>query len=222
MVGKSHLAFGAITAAALSTFVISKTGSVSMQAASIPLVLIGSILPDIDNPQSTMGNKFPIISRILNKIFGHRFFVHSVLFLVLIYACMRFFAETTMLIICILLGILLFKSIKLPLLLKIILGPPLALTGTMFLTKNTYLFTTCICFGFLGHSFLDLFTTDGSGILFPILPKISLRNVKTGEPGKLNLGELFFCCTVALAFSGIIYFLKDTKIMEILCNYLTQ
>ena len=41
-------------------------------------VLIGALLPDIDEPNSIMGRKFPIISETLNKVLGHRGAIHSI------------------------------------------------------------------------------------------------------------------------------------------------
>jgi len=45
------------------------------------LVLIGSVLPDIDHPKSKIGKKVKIIG----FLFEHRGFFHSILFLILIY-----------------------------------------------------------------------------------------------------------------------------------------
>jgi len=54
-----------------------------------PLVLVGSgvigaLLPDICHGGSKIGRKFPIISKTVNSLFGHRSFTHSLLFLVLV------------------------------------------------------------------------------------------------------------------------------------------
>ena len=47
-------------------------------------VLMGSIIPDIDHPQSKIGRRFPGISHLLHAIFGHRGGTHSVMFILLI------------------------------------------------------------------------------------------------------------------------------------------
>ncbi len=54
-----------------------------------PLVLvgagvIGALLPDICHRGSKIGRKFPIVSKIVNSLFGHRSFTHSLLFLFLV------------------------------------------------------------------------------------------------------------------------------------------
>ncbi len=222
MVGKSHVAFGAITGAALSAFVISKTGSMEMQFINIPLVLIGSLLPDIDNPESSIGIKFPITSRILNKAFGHRFFIHSLFFLALIYLTMYYFTKPFAIIIGAFLAIFIFKSLRMSLVPKILFGPIIAFAITAILVSNSFLLITGLFFGFLGHTFLDLFTADGSGILFPILPKISLCDVASGDPKKFNFRELMFCISVGIICASLIFLFKDSKGAEFLCNYLTQ
>lgn len=51
------------------------------------LVLIGSILPDIDHPKSKIGKKVKVIG----FLFEHRGFFHSLLFLILIYAISTIF-----------------------------------------------------------------------------------------------------------------------------------
>ncbi|MEK4760838.1 metal-dependent hydrolase [Viridibacillus sp. FSL E2-0187] len=53
-----------------------------------PLILIGSsvvgaLIPDICHSGSKIGRTFRITSKIVNKIFGHRSFTHSLLFLLL-------------------------------------------------------------------------------------------------------------------------------------------
>ncbi|KOO51031.1 metal-dependent hydrolase [Viridibacillus arvi] len=53
-----------------------------------PLILIGSsvvgaLIPDICHSGSKIGRTFRMTSKIVNKIFGHRSFTHSLLFLLL-------------------------------------------------------------------------------------------------------------------------------------------
>lgn len=46
--------------------------------------IVGALLPDICHGGSTMGRMFPFVSKIINKLFGHRSFTHSLLFLFLV------------------------------------------------------------------------------------------------------------------------------------------
>ena len=46
---------------------------------SLIVILIGSLIPDLDTSNSKIGRKF-IFSRLLNFLFGHRRFFHSLFF----------------------------------------------------------------------------------------------------------------------------------------------
>lgn len=59
-------------------------------------VLIGSLLPDIDEPNSSIGRKTIGISNIINVFFGHRGITHSILFIALIAIAMLFVANNEM------------------------------------------------------------------------------------------------------------------------------
>lgn len=48
------------------------------------LVLFGATLPDIDHPKSKLGKKFGFLSKIINFIFGHRKWIHSIFVLVVL------------------------------------------------------------------------------------------------------------------------------------------
>lgn len=83
MNGKTHLAFGIGTSVVAAGVLYSDTpaqGCILMGAC-----ILGSLLPDIDNPKSMLGNKVELLSRTVNKMFGHRGFIHSPLLLVGIY-----------------------------------------------------------------------------------------------------------------------------------------
>ncbi|MDQ0253098.1 inner membrane protein [Evansella vedderi] len=42
-------------------------------------IVVGSLLPDIDEPRSYVGRRAPLFSRLINRIFGHRGVTHSLL-----------------------------------------------------------------------------------------------------------------------------------------------
>lgn len=56
----------------------------NVPASEIPLVVaasvIGSLLPDVDHPNSLVGRRAPVVSDAVGLIFGHRGFTHSLLF----------------------------------------------------------------------------------------------------------------------------------------------
>lgn len=78
MTGKTHI-MGGITASL----------AVAHAANENPLIMVGAgiagaLLPDICHSGSRIGRRFPILSRIINLLFGHRTFTHSLLFLVIV------------------------------------------------------------------------------------------------------------------------------------------
>ncbi len=74
MQGNTHIV-GGITAS-LAFAQISNDNPLLLVGAGI----IGALLPDICHSGSKIGRKFPIISKMVNKLFGHRSFTHSLLF----------------------------------------------------------------------------------------------------------------------------------------------
>jgi inner membrane protein len=90
MEGRSHLLVGLTAGVVLDSFV-HLTGDPLTVAKTVPLVLIvrkiiyyfavgfGALLPDIDNARSTMGHKFGIVSKEIQRIAGHRTVFHSLL-----------------------------------------------------------------------------------------------------------------------------------------------
>ncbi|KMY32879.1 membrane protein [Lysinibacillus xylanilyticus] len=78
MQGNTHIV-GGITAS-LAFAQISNDNPLVLVGAGV----IGALLPDICHGGSKIGRKFPIISKIVNTMFGHRSFTHSLLFLFLI------------------------------------------------------------------------------------------------------------------------------------------
>lgn len=41
---------------------------------------LAALLPDIDEPDSTLGRRLPVVSTAINLLFGHRGYTHTVLF----------------------------------------------------------------------------------------------------------------------------------------------
>jgi len=85
--GKTHLVGGMALGLATSQAV----GAGSDPAFFIA-VAAGSLLPDICHPSSKMGRKLPGVSHLINLIFGHRTFTHSLLFLILVSGLLYYFA----------------------------------------------------------------------------------------------------------------------------------
>lgn len=80
MRGKAHLISGLSTGIATAVFTFS--GSTGGVFASIGASAIGSLIPDIDLPNSTIGKKVKPISIVINKMFGHRTITHAPLWVI--------------------------------------------------------------------------------------------------------------------------------------------
>ncbi|AOV08143.1 metal-dependent hydrolase [Sporosarcina ureilytica] len=85
MTGKTHILGG--IAASLAYAHIANEDPMIMVGAGI----VGALLPDICHSGSKLGRKLPLLSKIINTLFGHRTFTHSLLFLVLIASLMNAF-----------------------------------------------------------------------------------------------------------------------------------
>lgn len=46
----------------------------------LPAILLGSLFPDIDEPESYIGNKLKVISVVISSFFRHRTFTHYLIF----------------------------------------------------------------------------------------------------------------------------------------------
>ena len=78
MTGKTHIIGGIAASLAYAQF--TNHDPLIMVGAGI----IGALLPDICHGGSKIGKTLPILSKIINALFGHRTFTHSLLFLVII------------------------------------------------------------------------------------------------------------------------------------------
>lgn len=78
MTGKTHIIGG--VAASLAFAQITNYEPVLLLGAGV----VGSLIPDICHGSSKIGRALPILSKLINGLFGHRTFTHSLLFLVII------------------------------------------------------------------------------------------------------------------------------------------
>ena len=78
MTGKTHIVGGIAASLAYAQF--TNHDPIIMLGAGV----IGALLPDICHGGSKIGRKLPLLSKLINMLFGHRTFTHSLLFLVII------------------------------------------------------------------------------------------------------------------------------------------
>lgn len=98
MTGKTHIMGGIASAAAV----------VHYQHYDPTIFIIagafGAVLPDICHGGSKIGRRFPLISKVINTIFGHRTFTHSLLFLLLVGYLLTLFTDNSSIIMGVLVG----------------------------------------------------------------------------------------------------------------------
>lgn len=78
MTGNTHIVGG--IAASLAFAQVMNFDPIMTMGAGI----LGALLPDICHGGSKIGRKIPLLSKLINVLFGHRTFTHSLLFLLII------------------------------------------------------------------------------------------------------------------------------------------
>ncbi|QUG40713.1 metal-dependent hydrolase [Psychrobacillus sp. INOP01] len=98
MTGNTHIIGG--LAASLAFAQVSNYEPVLLVGAGV----IGAIIPDICHGGSKIGRRFKVLSKVINTLFGHRSFTHSLLFLVLMAILLTSFVDNESIVMGILVG----------------------------------------------------------------------------------------------------------------------
>jgi len=69
----THLLFGLLV-----SLITIRLINIEEKLLFVSLVMLFSLLPDIDETRSRIGRKSKIISKIINLLFGHRKFIHTI------------------------------------------------------------------------------------------------------------------------------------------------
>ncbi|RDU72360.1 hypothetical protein CQA57_07085 [Helicobacter anseris] len=93
MIFKTHMAFAVNVALLLDINNILVFGQETSRSIFYLILLFGSVFPDIDEPNSFIGKKFPGISHFLCFSLGHRGFTHFLAFPILFFIVLSFFIE---------------------------------------------------------------------------------------------------------------------------------
>lgn len=199
MQGKAHILFG-LTTGAITALTIRYQDAPTIACLLIGTIA-GSVYPDIDNAESTISNRCPLVSKPFYTFFEHRGFIHSlanVLILMVTYwLCEEFIPIlNTNFILASFLLYAMYKILRPPgILLKVVYFIFLVSIGNFLLESIEY-FVYGFFIGMIGHIFCDMFTKKGVKLFWPFGKYISFRNVESG-----TIGEF----VIVLAFS-IIYF----------------
>lgn len=98
MTGNTHIIGG--LAASLAFAQVTDYEPIILVGAGI----VGALIPDICHGGSKIGRKFKVLSKVINTLFGHRSFTHSLLFLVLIAILLTSFIDNESIVTGILVG----------------------------------------------------------------------------------------------------------------------
>ncbi len=79
MTGKTHIVGGIASGMALASVTSYDPTILFLSGA------VGGLIPDICHGGSKIGRKAPTLSKVINVLFGHRTFTHSLLFLLLVW-----------------------------------------------------------------------------------------------------------------------------------------
>lgn len=77
MIGRTHMLAGGSLGA---LYAVQAGVGPHETIVTIGVATICALLPDIDQPQSTIGNKIPLIPTLIQNLFGHRTLTHSLTF----------------------------------------------------------------------------------------------------------------------------------------------
>lgn len=180
MIAPTHAIYGpAVALIILAVFGV----EASFHWTVIFCAMLGSVLPDIDHPTSTVGRLVPWISKPLERHYGHRAVTHSFLGTVV--------AAT---------GFLLILSISAYLIQKVLLDSisitnlPLSLASMNFTFTDVLRLTAAFTLGYGSHIVLDMLTPRGVELLWPnpnrhVLFKDKLQ-VETASKGELPVAAL--------------------------------
>ena len=166
MLEKSHVEFGITSALAAS--VLMYNAGVPLDKVTVGVITasaaLGSLLPDIDMPQSTIGRVFKPLASLLEKKCGHRTITHDVLIMVPLFIISIF--------------------VKNPIFFGIMLG----VIGHLFLDSMT---TMGVCFNYFSHrkDFKDGWGRLGIGYIHVIPEALTFKS----RSWRAKFVTIFFC-----------------------------
>ncbi len=195
MNGKTHLGFG-IATGVTTAIALSPILTLEQQITLISGTAVGAVLVDIDNDESMLGRDLKPFSTIIQKVFGHRYLVHSPFFIALLYFSLNFLLKysennidarngivTAIISVCCLLitfwnFITSKKRNKIKLLLKCYIlyySIPMAILELSL--PHLHILLYGLIFGMVGHIILDLMTKGGIRLLYPIPTPKKKKNI---------------------------------------------
>ncbi|MDA3967960.1 MULTISPECIES: metal-dependent hydrolase [Helicobacter] len=190
MLGKTHIAFA--LGATSSVVYVASLGGALLDVGEVSLfylaVAFGALLPDIDEPNSTLGRKTLGISNIIKTIFGHRGFTHS--------AFCVFFLCAMLIFLYVLLEVEVFLNS---------VSSFLGEYGVTLSSESVWILCFGLVCGYVLHIAGDMLTISGVPILLPFRTKSYFLLPK---PFRFKTGGVFdyMICAFSVALFGFINF----------------
>lgn len=216
----AHVVGGACAGVVTSSVMISNPLSVEGCIASGILIgasMWGSLLPDVDHPESTFGKKIPAISEFISATGGHRGITHAPIIYVILLGLMLL-VNDDYLKLALVVGIeyfiakvIIYAIYKLKIIKK---QYTLHLLFFLFMAFLTFKFNNCldilyvqmiigIFVGALSHIFMDSLTKGGTPWVYPFRKKkFRILKLKTGKDDGKGIA-IVFALTI-----GFIYLTK--------------
>lgn len=231
MMGKTHMVGGVLAGAVVSKFFYSG-GLVTTGIYVGTLIggsVLGSLLPDIDKKESTIGRKLWFISwpiyffRLIIKLFanifpegkarkaleeldedlGHRGIAHSLITWAVLTAIL-----------------LIFKAYIIDFIIaathKLLIHIPYTfhITNTAILQKSIFTFLLGTSIGMLSHIILDLLTSEGIALFSPFIDiKFKIPLFKTGGVAEILFRGCLCVAVLLITYKWIIPYVKLNKIL---------
>ena len=174
MLAPTHTVFGV----SLTLFVLAIFGITESLHWSIVLIAaIGSIFPDIDMPRSTIGRAFYVISKPIERKWGHRSVTHSLLGTLI----------ATVLFSTLLLSLLLLNT-WLPKFFSLFMDH--SMSPLPIQSGHPLRWICAFSLGYWSHVILDMFTPRGVQLFWPnsgrdVIPGNAKYRIKTGSKGEI-------------------------------------
>lgn len=171
-----------------ATVALAQATDAKLAITTLAGVTIGSLLPDIDEPRSYVGNRSMGASNIVKFIFGHRGFTHSILAMIIMLLPLYW--------------ILHLQSYSFSFYSLVDYGG--IQTVTDGLAHFLLMFFYGLGLGYILHILEDMFSIKGVPLLYPIKKKIAIKLYRTG--GKREK---------LILFASILYIIYQVKDMVI-------
>lgn len=170
MLISSHLTIGATVGALASVNMFNGSVDPFQYSCFMAGCIVGSALPDIDHPNSTITKKIPA-GWIVSKLFSHRGFFHSLLGTAIIFVALMFISVTI---------------------------APL-FTNSEYVLSLMSAFTAGTIACYMMHIIADMLTNRGVRLFYPAKTMIGLGLIRTGSILE-NLTIVMFVVVAIYAF----------------------